>query len=205
MNNILTIGIAGGSGSGKTTLTHVLAQRFPAHTTVLNHDDYYKVRDDLSYEERAALNYDEPDAFDNDLFCEHLEMLRRGHDVQSPVYDYSEHNRTAETKLVPARPLVLVDGILIFADPNICSLLDLRVFVDTDADIRILRRLMRDVSERGRTIDSVIDQYQTTVKPMHEKYVEPSKHAANIIVPEGGENQIAAQMIISYIREYLGM
>ncbi|MBO4933465.1 MAG: uridine kinase, partial [Clostridia bacterium] len=167
MKNILTVGIAGGSGSGKTTLTHVLAQRFPAYTTVLNHDDYYTARDDLSYEERAALNYDEPDAFDNDLFCEHLEKLRRGHDIQCPVYDYSEHNRTAGTKLIPSRPLVLVDGILIFADPKICNLLDLRVFVDTDADIRILRRLMRDVSERGRTIDSVIDQYQTTVKPMH--------------------------------------
>jgi len=205
MNNILTVGIAGGSGSGKTTLTHVIAQRFPAHTTVLNHDDYYKSRDDLSYEERAALNYDEPDAFDNALFCEHLEMLRRGHDIRCPVYDYSEHNRTSETRLLPARPLILVDGILIFSDPKICSLLDLRVFVDTDADIRILRRLMRDVSERGRSIDSVIDQYQTTVKPMHEKYVEPSKHMANIIVPEGGENPVAADMISSYIREYLGI
>ena len=205
MNNILTVGIAGGSGSGKTTLTHVLAQRFPAHTTVLNHDDYYKARDDLSYEERTALNYDEPDAFDNALFCEHLEMLRKGHDIRCPVYDYSEHNRTNETKLVPARPLVLVDGILIFADPNICSLLDLRVFVDTDADIRILRRLMRDVSERGRSVDSIVAQYQNTVKPMHEKYVEPSKHMANIIVPDGGENVIAAEMIISYIREQLGL
>ena len=205
MNHILTVGIAGGSGSGKTTLTHVIAQRFPNHTTILNHDDYYKAHDSLTYEERAALNYDEPDAFDNDLFCEHLKKLRRGHDIDCPVYDYSEHNRTAETRRLPARPLVLVDGILILSDPKICDLLDLRVFVDTDADIRILRRLARDVSERGRTIDSVIEQYQNTVKPMHEKYVEPSKHKANIIVPEGGENPVAADMITSYIREYLGI
>lgn len=205
MSNILTIGIAGGSGSGKTTLTHVIAQRFPAHTTILNHDDYYKAHDDLSYEERVRLNYDEPDAFDNELFCEHLEKLRRGHDILCPVYDYSEHNRTSETKLLPARPLVLVDGILIFADPDICELLDLRVFVDTDADIRILRRLMRDTHERGRSVDSIVAQYQNTVKPMHEKYVEPSKHEANIIVPDGGENVIAAEMIISYIREQLSL
>jgi len=204
-NNILTIGIAGGSGSGKTTLTHVLAQRFPMHTAILNHDDYYKAHDDLSYEERAALNYDEPDAFDNDLFRRHLEMLRSGYDIECPVYDYREHNRTAETKHISARPLVLVDGILIFTDPKICDLLDLRIFVDTDADIRFIRRLMRDVSDRKRSIDSVIDQYQTTVKPMHEKYVEPSKRMANIIVPEGGENPAAAQMIISYIREHLGI
>ena len=205
MKNILTIGIAGGSGSGKTTLTHVLAQRFPHHTTILNHDDYYKAHDDLSYEERAALNYDEPDAFDNDLFREHLGKLRCGYDVACPVYDYREHNRTAETKLLPARPIVLVDGILIFTDPRICELLDLRIFVDTDADIRFIRRLMRDVSERKRSIDSVIEQYQNTVKPMHEKYVEPSKRAANIIVPEGGENPVAADMIISYIREHLAL
>jgi len=175
------------------------------HTAILNHDDYYKAHDDLSYEERAALNYDEPDAFDNDLFRRHLEMLRSGYDIECPVYDYREHNRTAETKHISARPLVLVDGILIFTDPQICDLLDLRIFVDTDADIRFIRRLMRDVSDRKRSIDSVIDQYQTTVKPMHEKHVEPSKRMANIIVPEGGENPAAAQMIISYIREHLGI
>ncbi len=205
MKNILTIGIAGGSGSGKTTLTHVLAQRFPTHTTILNHDDYYKAHDDLSYEERAALNYDEPDAFDNALFIKHLEMLRSGYDIDCPVYDYAEHNRTAETRRLPSRPLILVDGILIFTDPKICDLLDLRIFVDTDADIRFIRRLMRDTADRNRSVDSVIEQYQTTVKPMHEKYVEPSKHEANIIVPEGGENPVAAQMILSYIREELGI
>ena len=205
MNNILTIGIAGGSGSGKTTLTRVLAQRFPMHAVILNHDDYYKARDDLSYEERAAHNYAEPAASDNELFCEHLTMLRHGYDIRCPVYDYSEHNRTAETRLLSARPLVLVDGILIFSDPAICDLLDLRVFVDTDADIRILRRLMRDIHERGRSVDSIVAQYQNTVKPMHEKYVEPSKRMANIIVPDGGENVIAAEMIISYIREHLGI
>lgn len=203
MKKTLTVGIAGGSGSGKTTLTHVIAQRFPTHTAVLNHDDYYKAHDELSYEERAALNYDEPDAFDNELFVKHLEMLKNGYDVDCPVYDYREHNRTNETRRIYSRPLVLVDGILLFSAPEICRLLDLRVFVDTDADIRFIRRLMRDVDDRSRSVDSVIEQYQSTVKPMHEKYVEPSKRMANIIVPEGGENPVAADMLISYIRDNL--
>lgn len=203
MKKTLTIGIAGGSGSGKTTLTHVLAQRFPMYTAVLNHDDYYKAHSDLSYEKRSLLNYDEPDAFDNELFREHLERLKNGYDIDCPIYDYSEHDRTGETRRIAARPLLLVDGILLFSDPDICSLLDLRVFVDTDADVRFIRRLMRDVEERGRSVDSVIEQYQSTVKPMHERYVEPSKRMANIIVPEGGENPVAADILIGYIRDRL--
>ncbi len=203
MKKPLVIGIAGGSGSGKTTLTRTIEHEFEGLAAVLNHDDYYKAHDDLTYDERAALNYDEPAAFDNDLFVEHLTKLRRGENVDCPVYDYREHNRTAETMLLEAKPVVLVDGILIFTEKRICDLLDLRIFVDTDADIRFIRRLSRDVSERERSMKSVIEQYQTTVKPMHEKYVEPSKREANIVVPEGGENRVAADMIKSYIREYL--
>lgn len=203
MADILTIGIAGGSGSGKTTLTEKIAREFAEYTAVLNHDDYYKAHDDLTYEERTKLNYDEPDALDNDLFVKHLANLQRGGDIECPVYDYGKHNRSSFTKHISAKPLILVDGILIFTDPRICDMLDLRVFVDTDADIRFIRRLTRDVTERKRSIHSVIEQYQTTVKPMHEKYVEPSKRAANVIVPEGGENEIAADIIKSYIRERL--
>ena len=204
MKKSLVIGIAGGSGSGKTTLTRALEHEFEGLTAVLNHDDYYKAHDDLTYEEREKLNYDEPSAFDNDLFVEHLAKLRCGEGVDCPVYDYREHNRSTETKRLESKPLILVDGILIFTEKRICNMLDLRVFVDTDADIRFIRRLSRDVSERERSMRSVIEQYMNTVKPMHEKYVEPSKREANIIVPEGGENRIAADMIKSYIREFLG-
>ncbi len=203
MKKPLVIGIAGGSGSGKPTLTRTIEHEFEGLTAVLNHDNYYKANDGLTYEERERLNYDEPAAFDNDLFTEHLAKLRRGECVECPVYDYREHNRTADTVLLEAKPIVLVDGILIFTEKRICEQLDLRIFVDTDADIRFIRRLSRDVSERKRSMKSVIEQYQTTVKPMHEKYVEPSKREANIIVPEGGENRVAADMIKSYIREYL--
>lgn len=197
--SILTVGIAGGSGSGKTTLTRFLAERFAGQVSVLNHDDYYKAHDNLTFEERKSLNYDEPDAFDNDLFIEQLAVLKLGHSVECPVYDYSDHNRSSVTKTIESKPLILVDGILIFADRRICNMMDARVFVDTDADIRFIRRLNRDVKERGRSIESVISQYRDTVKPMHEKYVEPSMREADIIVPEGGKNAIAAEMIASFI------
>ncbi|MGN1345908.1 MAG: uridine kinase [Eubacteriales bacterium] len=205
MKKVLTIGIAGGSGSGKTTLTGILAHEFSEYTTVVNHDDYYRAHDELSFEERERLNYDEPAAFDNDLFVRQLAQLKAGRDVECPIYDYSVHNRSGETKLLPARPVLLVDGILIFTERRVCDMLDLRVFVDTDADIRFIRRLNRDVNERGRSMKSVIEQYMGTLKPMHEKYVEPAKREANIVVPEGGENRAAAEMLKSYIREFLGI
>ncbi len=205
MGKILTIGIAGGSGSGKTTLTKALAEEFSEYTTVVAHDDYYKAHNDLTYDERAQLNYDEPTAFDNDLFVEQLGQLRSGHDVESPIYDYKQHNRSGVTKHLCSRPVILVDGILIFTEQRICDMLDVRIYVDTDADIRFIRRLNRDVKERARSMDSVIEQYRNTVKPMHEKYVEPSKREANIIVPEGGENPIALEMIKSYIRGHLAL
>ena len=152
----------------------------------------------MTFEERKSLNYDEPDAFDNDLFIEQLAALKAGNDIECPIYDYSDHNRSRETKTIPHNPLILVDGFLIFADRRICDMMDARVFVDTDADIRFIRRLNRDVKERGRSLESVINQYRDTVKPMHEKYVQPSMREADIIVPEGVKNAIASEMIASF-------
>lgn len=205
IGSTLTVGIAGGSGSGKTTLTRFLAERFEGQVSVLNHDDYYKAHDNMTFEERKSLNYDEPDAFDNDLFIEQLAALKAGNDIECPIYDYSDHNRSHETKTIPHNPLILVDGFLIFADRRICDMMDARVFVDTDADIRFIRRLNRDVKERGRSLESVINQYRDTVKPMHEKYVQPSMREADIIVPEGGKNAIASEMIAAFIEGRLAV
>ncbi|MBR1842687.1 MAG: uridine kinase [Oscillospiraceae bacterium] len=199
----LTIGIAGGTGSGKTTITRNIVEAFGSEVSVLHHDSYYKSHDDLTYEERTKLNYDHPNSFDNDLFIEHLRALKNGESIESPVYDYTVHNRSKETERIePARVLV-VEGILIYAEQAICDELDIKIFVDTDADVRILRRIMRDVKKRGRTLESVVDQYLTTVKPMHEQFVEPSKRRADIIVPEGGRNRVAIDMVIDRIRGYL--
>ena len=199
----LTIGIAGGTGSGKTTITRNIVEAFGSEVSVLHHDSYYKSHDDLTYEERTKLNYDHPNSFDNDLFIEHIRALKNGESIDSPVYDYTVHNRSKETERIePARVLV-VEGILIYAEQAICDELDIKIFVDTDADVRILRRIMRDVKKRGRTLESVVDQYLTTVKPMHEQFVEPSKRRADIIVPEGGRNVVAIEMVMERIRGYL--
>lgn len=199
----MIIGIAGGTGSGKTTLTNKLKEEFGPDVSVLNHDSYYKAHDDMPYEERCKLNYDHPDSFDTELMLRHLRELRAGRAVHSPVYDYTVHNRSDRTvEITPAR-VVLVEGILIFADPALRSLMDVKIFVDTDADVRILRRLVRDVKERGRSLDSVVAQYLDTVKPMHEAFVEPSKKYADIIVPEGGRNLVAFQMIVDRIRRHM--
>ncbi|MBR1660229.1 MAG: uridine kinase [Oscillospiraceae bacterium] len=201
--NTLTIGIAGGTGSGKTTLTDRIVSEFGGDVSILHHDSYYKAHDEMPYEERCRLNYDHPDAFDTPLFVEHLRALRRGEAVDCPVYDYSVHNRAVGTeRLQPAKVLV-VEGILIFAEPEVCRELDIKIFVDTDADERILRRIIRDVRDRGRSLESVIGQYLTTVKPMHEQFVEPSKRRADLIVPEGGHNAVALEMVIERIRGYL--
>jgi len=203
MENILVIGIAGGSGSGKTTLMKNLIQMFGDVVTVLSHDNYYKRHDELTYEQRCLLNYDEPEAFETSLMVRQLAQLRQGIAVDCPVYDFTVHNRSDETmRIVPGR-VIIVEGILIFADPQLRELMDIRIFVDTDADVRICRRIRRDVNKRGRSIDSVIQQYQQTVKPMHEKYVEPSKKYADIIVPEGGKNPVALEMIQGRIRRHL--
>ncbi len=205
METIL-IGIAGGTGSGKTTLANRLVESFGEdEVTIIRHDNYYKRHDELPYEERCKLNYDHPDAFDNELLIEHLKMLKEGQTVEVPVYDYSIHNRSDEILITKSAPVIVLEGILIFAEPEICDLLNIKVFVDTDADVRILRRISRDVEERGRTLESVISQYLTTVKPMHEQFVEPSKRKADIIIPEGGENKVALEMLIERVKKHLNM
>ena len=203
MGDVITIGIAGGSGSGKTTITRRLLQRFPESVSVVYHDNYYKAHDDMTYEQRSHLNYDCPDAFDTELLLRDLAALRRGEEIRCPVYDYTVHNRSEKTVLVKPAPVVIVEGILIFEDKRICDLLDIKIFVDTDADVRILRRIVRDVRDRGRSLESVVDQYLTTVKPMHEMYVEPSKRNADIIVPEGGHNLVAMDMLIERINAHV--
>ena len=203
MSNILTIGIAGGTGSGKTTITKRIMERFGGNVSVINHDNYYKAHDEMSYEERCKLNYDHPDAFENDLMIRHLRQLKAGKSVRCPVYDYTVHNRSKDTILIKPAKVIIVEGILILADKQLCDEMDIRVFVDTDADVRILRRIIRDVKKRERTLESVIDQYLTTVKPMHEAFVEPSKKNAHIIIPEGGRNQVALDMVIGRIRQHL--
>ena len=202
-NNILVIGIAGGTGSGKTTLMKRLVERFSADVTVLSHDNYYRRRDDMPFEERCKVNYDEPAALETDLMARHLDALRRGQAIDCPVYDFSQHNRSNETVRIEPKRVIIVEGILIFENKQLRDLMDIKIFVDTDADIRLCRRIRRDVRERGRTLESVIEQYQTTVKPMHEKYVEPSKRYAHIVVPEGGKNAVALEMIEGRIRRHL--
>ena len=202
-NNILVIGIAGGTGSGKTTLMNNLIQRFEDHVTVLSHDNYYKRHDEMTYEERSALNYDEPAALETDLMTRHLDQLRRGEAIDCPVYDFAQHNRSDEVIRIEPRPVIIVEGILIFEDQPLRDLMDIRIFVDTDADVRLCRRIKRDVNKRGRSLESVLTQYQTTVKPMHEKYVEPSKKYAHVVVPEGGKNLVALDMIMGRIARHL--
>lgn len=203
MENILVIGIAGGTASGKTTLMKNLINEFGGQVTVLSHDNYYKRHDDMPYEERCKLNYDEPAAFDTSLMVYHLDQLRHGYSVECPVYDFTVHNRSDETiRLVPCR-VIIVEGILIFENEDLRNLMDIRIFVDTDADIRLCRRIKRDVNKRGRSLESVLEQYKNTVKPMHDRYVEPSKKYADLVVPEGGKNQVALSMIIGHIRRYL--
>ncbi|MDO4344921.1 MAG: uridine kinase [Eubacteriales bacterium] len=203
MEESLIIGIAGGSGSGKTTLTNQIASQFRESVTIIKHDDYYKAHDDMTYEERCRLNYDHPNAFDTELMIEHLRQLKKGRAVECPVYDYTIHNRSKDTAIIQPGKVIIVEGILIFENSQLCELMDIRIFVDTDADLRIIRRIQRDVMERARSLESVISQYLNTVKPMHEQFVEPSKKNANIIVPEGGYNKVAMEMIRNHIGRYL--
>lgn len=203
MNGILTIGIAGGTGSGKTTITRRLQRQFGGGICTLYHDNYYKAHDDIPMEERAKLNYDCPDAFDTGLLVAQLRQLQAGRAVQCPVYDYTVHNRSEKTITVEPAPVILVEGILILESQALCDAMDIKVFVDTDADVRILRRVVRDVRDRGRSLESVVNQYLTTVKPMHERYVEPSRRRADIIVPEGGHNEVAMALLIQRIRAHL--
>jgi uridine kinase len=197
----LVIGVAGGSGSGKTTVVRRIVDALDeARVSVLEHDRYYRDRNDLRLEERAALNYDHPDSLETDLMVRHVHDLRGGKAIEAPVYDFARHARTAATQTVaPSRALIL-EGILLYTDAALRGLMDIKVFVDTDDDTRFIRRLQRDISERGRTVQSVIDQYLSTVKPMHLEFVEPSKRYADIIVPLGGHNAVAIDMLLTLIR-----
>ena len=204
MSKVTIIGIAGGTGSGKTTLVKRVTAAFNNEDVlVLNHDNYYKRHDELTYEERCQLNYDHPDSLETDLMVEHLKKLKKGETIECPVYDFTVHNRSDETLVIKPARVIIVEGILIFTDPWLREQMDMKVFVDTDADVRILRRLVRDVKERGRTIESVVSQYLNTVKPMHEQFVESSKRYADIIVPEGGENIVALTMLCDKINALL--
>lgn len=202
MDTIL-IGIAGGTGSGKTTLTRHLKDHFGDDVTVIGHDSYYKRHDGKTYEERAKQNYDHPSAFDTDLLIQHLHALKRGESILCPVYSFTDHNRTDEVVEIHPAKVIIVEGILIFQNPTLRELFDIKLFVETDADERILRRTLRDVEERGRSLQSIVTQYLTTVKPMHDQFVEPSRKYADIIVLEGGHNLVALEMIMQRIQSHI--
>jgi uridine kinase len=193
----LIVGVAGGTGSGKSTVARALAEGLPgASVAVIDHDSYYKDRSDLSYEERCKLNFDHPGALDNDLLVEHLSALREGRAVEVPSYDFRTHSRRAESRRVEPARVIIVEGILVFVDERLRRLLDIKLFVDTDADLRVFRRIRRDLEQRGRTFQSIREQYYATVRPMHIEFVEPSKRWADLIIPEGGENRIALDVIL---------
>ncbi len=199
MDKICIIGIAGGTASGKTTIVNKLKKLFEDDVELISHDCYYKAHDDMPYEERAKLNYDHPSSFDTDRMIEDIKALKRGETIYRPVYDFSIHNRVPETVKVEPKKVILIEGILIFENKELRDLMDIKIFVDTDADERLMRRIVRDMKYRGRTIESIITQYQTTVKPMHEEFVEPSKKYADIIIPRGGENQAAMDILQGHL------
>lgn len=203
MDKVLVIGIAGGTGSGKTTITKKLIEVFGDKITVIKHDNYYKEHHNLPYEERCKLNYDHPDSLDTGRMIEDLRKLKKGQAIECPVYDFTIHDRSNEVTIINPSEVLLIDGILIFENKELCEEMDIKIFVDTDADVRILRRIIRDVKKRGRSLESVVDQYLTTVKPMHEMYVEPSRKNADIIIPEGGQNVVALEMVIDRVRAHL--
>ena len=202
-NNILVIGIAGGTGSGKTTLMNNLIGKFGDVVTVLSHDNYYRRHDELTYEQRCRLNYDEPASLETELMAVHLDKLRRGEAIDCPIYDFTLHNRSDRKLHIVPKKVIIVEGILIFQNPTLREMFDIKIFVETDADVRILRRALRDVEQRGRTLQSVVNQYLTTVKPMHEQYVEPSRKYADIVVLEGGHNLVALEMIMQRIQSHI--
>lgn len=203
MEEKMVIGIAGGTGSGKTTLTKRIQKTFQSDVVVLSHDYYYKSNSHLTFEERTKLNYDHPDAFDTDLLIKHIKALKAGKTIEHPVYSFVEHTRLNETVKVRPAKVIIVEGILIFENKTLCNLMDIKVFVDTDADLRLIRRLLRDVKDRGRDLDSVLTQYMNTVKPMHEEFVDPSKKRADIIIPEGGFNSVALAMLLEQVRYFI--
>ena len=203
MDKVIVIGIAGGTGSGKSTMIRKIKEEFNDEITILSHDFYYKEHSSIPFEERKKLNYDHPNAFDTDLMISHIKDLLQWKEIERPVYDFTIHNRVDETVTVKPAKVVIVEGILIFENKELLDLFDIKVFIDTDADVRIIRRILRDVRERGRTLDSVVNQYLTTVKLMHQQFVEPSKKYADIIVPEGGYNVVALEMLNERIHALL--
>lgn len=204
MTKPIIIGVAGGTGAGKTTVTDQIYQSVsPDKITFLHHDSYYKDQSSKPLEERVKTNYDHPESLETELMIKHLISLVNGEAVDVPVYDFSQHNRKKETEHVEPKPLILVEGILIFVDKKLRELMDIKIFVDTDEDVRFIRRLKRDIADRGRTMESVIDQYLSTVKPMHLQFVEPSKRYADIIIPEGGYNKVALKMVTSRVKDLL--
>lgn len=203
MQDVMVIGIAGGSGSGKTTLSKKIKDVFGDEVVILCHDYYYKSNEDIPLEERKKLNYDHPNSFDTDFLIDQIKSLKEGNTICHPVYSFVEHTRLDETVEVTPTKVIVVEGILIFENKELCDLMDIKVFVDTDGDVRIIRRLLRDVQERGRDLDSVVNQYLGTVKPMHEEFVDPSKRRADIIIPEGGENTVALSMLLERIKSFM--
>ena len=205
MKRPIFIGITGGTGSGKSTIAKEIYRQFGEDCiAMIEQDSYYKDLSHISMEDRVKTNYDHPNAFDNNLLVSHLESLLNGHSIQKPSYDFSIHNRIEDTTKVEPKEIVIVEGILILEDPRIRELLDIKIYVDTDADVRIIRRMVRDINERGRTMESVINQYLNVVKPMHNQFTEPTKKFADIIIPEGGHNKVAIDIIVAKIKEVLG-
>jgi uridine kinase len=201
----IIIGVAGGTGSGKTTVSEAILDRVGRdRIAYIQHDSYYKDRSHIPLEERANVNFDHPDALESELLAQHLKLLKEGHAVEVPLYDFTTHTRKPETKQVEPRKVILVEGILIFADKALRNLMDIKIYVDTDADIRFIRRLQRDITERARTVESVIGQYMETVRPMHLEFVEPSKRYSNIIIPEGGFNLTAIDMVVAKVQSMIG-
>lgn len=198
------LAVAGGSASGKSSIVKLLAKEFESDLVVIGHDNYYKAHDDLAFEDRVGLNYDHPKAFDNDLFYDDLNKLLEGNDIEMPIYDYTIHTRSKETKKIGPKKIILIEGILVLYDKKIREITDTKVFVDADSDVRLKRRILRDTKERGRSIESCLTQYIEQVKPMHEKYVEPSKKYADIIIPRGAKNTKGIEILSKHIENLIG-
>ncbi len=204
MTKPIVIGVAGGSGSGKTSVTKAIYEQFKGHSImILEQDYYYKDQSHLPFEERLKTNYDHPLAFDNDLLLEHINKLLKYEEIEKPVYDYAMHTRSSEVIRVEPKDVIILEGILVLEDERLRDIMDIKLFVDTDADLRIIRRLMRDIKERGRSIDSVIEQYTSVVRPMHNQFIEPTKRYADIIIPEGGHNHVAIDLMVTKIQTIL--
>ncbi len=203
MSKICIVGIAGGSASGKTTIVNIIREKFGDNIVVISHDSYYKAHNDLSYDERSRLNYDHPSSFDTELLIEDVKKLKRGEEIDIPVYDYAIHNRSDQTIHVIPKPVILLEGILILENKELRDLMDVKVFVDTDADERLMRRIRRDTIVRARSVDSVLTQYAETVKPMHEQFIEPSKKYADLIIPRGGENLTGINIFTEHLEAML--